>query len=166
MLKSYSYTLVLASLLLIAGCSPPRYWVRGLTLPNGAIGVSVQESDGAGGIFDDKFGEVERILILGFHGAQSWDAVAEHIDACMVSAGFSSEMGGLERAGLAVHPDKPIPLASMVRSYKNPARRMAAVLVNNAGIKLAVAQFSPGGTAPRSRILSTQDFALTIIQYR
>lgn len=140
--------------------------VRGLSLPPGVNNYSLADCDGSSGVYDSEFGQVRRILLVGFACPQGWDSVVSHTDACMAAEGFVSCSDGLERAALQVDPRKPVPLGTMVRCYRDAQRRRAVLLVNNAGIKLAVAAFDPGLPVPRSRFVSSNDYALTVIQYK
>lgn len=157
---------LLGSLALLFGCAHPRFMVPGLNLPPGVNGYSFADCDGSSGVYDSKFGQVRRVIMLGFSCPQGWDSAVKHFDTCLAEAGFTIAEDGLERAGYRLDLQRPVPIGTMVRSYVDTRRHRAVLLVNNAGIQLATAAFNPQAPIPASRLVSSGEFALSVIQYR
>src|SRR3954468_9673186 len=94
--------LLAISLLVLAccGCARPEYWIKGLTLPPGAVekSRSVTETTSSNG--KPKFGEpADGTLMVYFDSSENWEQVAQYIGDGLKKEGYAEQPNMLAGLG-------------------------------------------------------------------
>jgi hypothetical protein len=118
--------LAVAACLLLASCSRPRYWVKGLVLPPDATEVSRKQQTDDG----------QPALHIAFDTKLDWEAVKQHFDGCLGRAGYAETADTTLFGQTGRQPD--------YRYYTSAARKETVILHDNQTSRNQLAQVGLG----------------------